>query len=363
MTASSMIQSSFRLDRGLAGNAFLLDVDLILPGQGITVLFGPSGSGKTTLLRCMAGLERVAGGVMHLGDQVWQEKDLFVPVHKRKIGYVFQEANLFPHLTAKDNIDYALSRSAAPAEKGEIEEIIELLGISSFLDRYPDELSGGEKQRVAIARALLIRPDLLLMDEPLAALDQARKQEILPYLEQLRDKFSLPVIYVTHSLQELTRLANHVVVLDEGRVMTEGPFHDVLQELSAMTGEAGEDVGTIIEGFVTERDREWNLMTVAFPGGKLSVLGREGTDNVRLRILARDVSIALSERDDSSILNRLPGVVASISDGADPALAMVHLEIGETMLAARLTRRSVAELGLSQGMHVWAQIKSVAIVQ
>ncbi|MFC7049416.1 molybdenum ABC transporter ATP-binding protein [Emcibacter nanhaiensis] len=362
MTMAPVIQSCFRLDRGQAGE-FQLDVDLRLPGQGVSVLFGPSGSGKTTLLRCMAGLERVPGGVMRLSDRVWQDGNIFIPVHKRKVGYVFQEANLFPHLTARGNINYALRRSATTAEKDEFEKVISLLGLSRFMDRYPAALSGGEKQRVAIARALLIRPDLLLMDEPLAALDQGRKQEILPYLEHLREELSLPVVYVTHSLQELTRLANHVVVLEEGRVKTEGSFHSVLQDLSGLTGEPGEDVGTIIEGSVVEREPEWQLMTVAFPGGRLCVQDREGTEDVRLRVLARDVSIALGNQTDSSILNRLPAEIDKIETRPDEALAMVYLKAGETILLARLTRRSVAELGLAAGMKVWAQIKSVAVVQ
>ncbi|WP_417321186.1 molybdenum ABC transporter ATP-binding protein [Emcibacter sp.] len=366
MSAPPNLKAVFRLERSVGKTNFHLDVNLHIPGRGITVLFGPSGSGKTTLLRCMAGLEEVMEGRMTLNDQVWQGGDFFLPVHMRKVGYIFQESNLFTHLTAWKNIDYALRRADAPAEAEEIEKLLQLLGISHLMDRYPDELSGGEKQRIAIARALLIRPDLLLMDEPLAALDQVRKQEILPYLERLREELNLPVIYVTHSLEELTRLANHVVVMEDGKIKAQGNFPADLKELalaSAETSAPAESEAAVIEGKIAAREPEWNLMTVAFPGGELRVRERDGTDTIRLRVLARDVSIALSDQRDSSILNRLPAEIAEIADGSDPALAMVYLKVGETMLVARLTRRSVAELGLVPGMKVWAQIKSVAIVQ
>ena len=239
-------------------NEFTLDVDLNLPAVGITVVFGESGSGKTTLLRCIAGLQRVAKGKLNIGDEVWQNEEIFVPTNKRPVGYVFQESSLFPHLTAFANLNYAMKRSDTTVTVGEYKNIVSLMGIEKLIDRYPHQLSGGERQRVAIARALLIKPRLLLMDEPLASLDLARKLEILPYLEKLREDFELPILYITHSIDEVARLANYLVVMSQGRVMAQGSLSDVLSRLD-LPFQLGEDTGVGVEAKVVERDTQWQL--------------------------------------------------------------------------------------------------------
>lgn len=344
-------------------DGFALDVDLRLPGTGVTALFGPSGSGKTTLLRCVAGFERAPGGFLALGDEVWQDQARFVPTHRRSIGYVFQDAALFPHLTVQGNLEFGLRRIPAGERRVSLEQAISLLGIGHLLSRKPERLSGGERQRVAIARALAVSPRLLLLDEPLAALDLARKREILPYLEQLHETLQIPVLYVTHSPDEVARLADHLVVLDEGRVFASGALADVMSRLDLPRGEE-DDAGVVLEATVAERDADWHLLCAAFPGGSLWVPdnGVAIGHRLRLRVLARDVSLALTHCEDVSILNLLPGTVKAISVGGHPAARLAQIEIGGTLLLARLTARSVHALDLGPGKPVWAQIKSVAVL-
>ncbi len=345
----------------LAYPGFALDVDLDLPGRGVTALFGQSGSGKTTLLRCIAGLER---GVGHLSvnGECWQDGDTFQPTHRRPLGYVFQEANLFAHLTVQGNLDYGMRRTTS-ADFPRHTAIIEMLGIGHLLERKPERLSGGERQRVAIARALLTEPRLLLMDEPLAALDLARKNEILPYLERLRDELEIPVFYVSHAPDEVARLADHIVVMDAGRAVAQGPLAETLARTD-LPIRLGEDAGVVFAGTVLERDPQWHLARVGFDGGELWVRdgGAPVGHAVRLRILARDVSIAHSHHDDASIMNLLPATVVEQAGEDHPALALVRLRVGNTSLLARLTRRSAHALALAPGQQVWAQIKAVALI-
>lgn len=343
---------------------FNLDVDLDLPGSGITAFFGPSGSGKTTLLRAIAGLERLAQGRLVLDGQVWQEEGFFLPPHARPLGYVFQEASLFPHLSVRANIDYGRKRSSNGLDEAALGHIIDLLGIGGLLGRKPERLSGGERQRVALARALAVGPRLLLMDEPLAALDLERKREILPYLERLRTQVSMPILYVSHAPDEVARLADHLLVLEAGQVLAQGPLEQVLADVDTPI-RLGEDAGAVIEGRVAELDGRWHLARVEFPGGGFWVrdegqaLGR----SVRLRVLARDVSIALHESSgETSILNHLAVRVSAIGQDLHPALALVRLEIEGQSLVARLTHRSVQALDLKPGMAVWAQVKAVAVI-
>lgn len=355
-----MIEARLRLAR----SAFALDVDLVLPARGVTAVFGPSGCGKTSLLRVIAGLEHAAGRVA-IDGEVWQDDatDVFVPTHRRDIGYVFQDAALFPHLTVRRNLDYGRSRVAADRRRIAHERTIELLGIAPLLDRQPATLSGGERQRVAIARALALSPRLLLMDEPLAALDAERKAEILPYLDRLHREFAMPVLYVSHALDEVARLADHLVLMEGGRTTRQGPLSDLLSRVDPPV-RLGEEVGAVFEGTVAERDPRWHLARVAFDGGELWV--RDGGaalgQRVRVRILARDVSVASSHHEDASFLNALPARVTACADEEDPALALVQLRMGGTPLLARLTRRSIDRLGLVPGLQVWAQIKAVALV-
>jgi molybdate transport system ATP-binding protein len=352
---------SIRAQFRLAYSGFALDVGLELPGRGVTALFGPSGSGKTTLLRCMAGLER-GEGRLEVNGENWQDANSFVPTHRRPLGYVFQDARLFAHLNVSRNLDYGLRRTTGTTAVSR-EAVIELLGLDSLLERLPARLSGGEQQRVAIARALLTAPRLLLMDEPLASLDLARKQEILPYLERMRDELEIPVLYVSHAADEVSRLADHIVVMEGGRALVQGPLSETLARLD-LPIRLGEDVGAVFEATVAERDAEWHLARVDFDGGELWVRdsGTALGQRVRLRILARDVSIATSRHEDVSIMNMLPATVTGHAGEDHPALVLVQLRIGNTTLLARLTRRSAARLDLAPGRKVWVQIKAVALI-
>ncbi len=358
------------LNEGIAANlavkygAFALSADLHLPGRGVIALFGPSGSGKTTLLRCIAGLERAATGHLVVNGECWQDdsRRLFLAAHRRPIGYVFQEANLFPHLTVRGNLEYGMRRVPVAERRVAWDQALELLGIAHLLERLPNALSGGERQRVGIARALLTSPRLLLLDEPLASLDVARKHEILPYLERLHDELAMPMLYVSHASDEVARLADHLVVLEQGRVLAAGPLSETLARLD-LPIRFGEETGIVLAGTVTERDAQWHLARIDFGGGSLWVrdngaaLGRR----VRVRILARDVSIA-TERFDSSISNTLAATIVAHGDDDHPALVLVRLSVGSEVLLARLTRRSAARLELCVGKEVWIQIKAVALL-
>lgn len=356
---------SIRARFELAWPGFVLDVELDLPGQGITALFGHSGSGKTTCLRAIAGLERGARGRLEVNGEVWQDdaQGVFLPTHRRALGYVFQDAALFPHLSVRDNLDYGRCRVAAAERRVSPDAAIELLGIGALLDRLPEKLSGGEKSRVAVARALLTSPRLLLMDEPLAALDHHRKQEILPYLEKLHDELEIPILYVSHAPDEVARLADHLVVLQGGRALAAGPLGETLARLD-LPIQLGEDAGAVIDAAIAERDAAWHLARVDFPGGSLWVRdnGQPIGHRVRVRVLARDVSLAHSKGEDSSILNALPAKVVAVADDTHPAMALVRLDVGNSPLLARLTKRSIAALGVREGMDVWARIKAVALI-
>jgi molybdate transport system ATP-binding protein len=352
------IHGCFRLE----WPGFSLDVDLNLPLRGVTAFFGPSGSGKTTLLRCIAGLERSPQGRLTVAGRIWQDERHWIPTHKRPLGYVFQEASLFSHLTVLGNLNYGLRRIPT-GTRVSVEHAIELLGISHLLARKPDRLSGGERQRVAIARALAVNPRLLLMDEPLAALDLKRKQEILPYLDRLHDELKIPVLYVSHAPDEVARLADHLVVMEAGRVVIDGPLAATLARLD-LPIHLGEDIGTIIEATVGEIDNQWHLMRLDFPGGHLWARdsGLSAGRRVRVRVLARDVSLA-DQLGHSSIQNVLNGIVDAIGEDEHPGLALVRLKVGEAMLVARLTKRAAFALALEPGKEVWVQVKSVALLE
>lgn len=349
-----------------------LDIDTVIPATGVTAIFGHSGSGKTSLLRCIAGLEKAQQGRLIVNECCWQDADTFLPTHKRPIGYVFQEASLFPHLTALKNLTYATKRAikhaskrADQSESSEFyQRVIEVMGIAGILNRYPSQLSGGERQRIVIARALLIQPRLLLMDEPLAALDHQRKQEILPYLERLNKSFDIPILYVSHSMDEVARLADHILVLDKGKVVAEGELTEVFSRID-LPQRLAEESGVILKGKVIEKDEHWHLMRVAFAEGHIWLpdSGETLEQEVRIRVLAKDVSLALSNHQDTSIVNRIPVTVTDIKSDQDKAMSLVRLTMGTEYVVAKLTQRSVHNLNLSLGLKVWAQIKSVAIVR
>jgi len=354
-----------RIRLALTRPAFQLSVDLTLPARGITVLFGPSGSGKTTVLRCVAGLERAGQALVRIAGEVWQDEAqrVFLPTWRRPLGYVFQEASLFEHLDVRGNLAYGLRRADPGAPALALDAVVELLGIGALMARRPHQLSGGERQRVAIARALATRPRLLLLDEPLASLDQARRQDILPWLERLRDELRVPMLYVTHAADEVARLADTLVVLDQGRVVAAGPVAEVLADVRTPVV-LGEDAGALLEGTVAERDARWHLARVAFAGGHLWLRdsGLALGQRVRLRVLARDVSLATAPARHTSIQNLLPGTVQAIAAGAHPSQALVRVALGESVLLARVTARAVDALRLAPGTPVWAQVKTVALV-
>lgn len=352
------ITARFRLDY----DAFRLAVDLCLPGSGVTVLFGPSGSGKTTLLRCIAGLQRAPQGFLAVNGHIWQDSDkgLFLPTHKRSLGYVFQEANLFPHLSVAGNLQFGLKRIGQSAT--DLTHILELLGIAHLLERMPDRLSGGERQRVAIARALALNPQILLMDEPLAALDFKRKQEILPYLSQLHRELHIPVLYVTHSQQEVAQLADHLVVMEEGRTLAAGPLAETLSRLDMPLAQ-NREASTVWQVAVAGHEAIYHLTQVAFAGGTLnlpSLAAKIGTP-LRIQIYARDVSITLQAGAATSILNVLPATVTGIADD-DSGQSVIGLQVGNQPLLAHITRKSAVLLGLQLGMPVYVQIKGTSIL-
>ena len=353
---------SLHLQFNLTRADFALDVDLQLPGRGVTALFGPSGCGKTTLLRCIAGLERASGSLM-VNEHLWQDATHFTPTHQRAIGYVFQEASLFPHLSVRGNLQYGMKRASGNGTV-EIDPIIDLLGIRALLDRKPDGLSGGERQRVAIARALAVDPKLLLMDEPLAALDLKRKQEILPYLDRLQATLEIPILYVTHSPDEVVRLAHHLVVMDAGTVVASGELADTLSQLD-LPVKLGQEAGVVIESVVGSIESQWHLTRMDFDGGSVWIRdpGLAPRAKARVRILASDVSLAREQPGKSSIQNVLQGQIDAMRDDEHPGLVLVRVKVGGTALLARVTKRAVSELALMPGDTVWTQVKSVALAR
>lgn len=360
-------------DLRLSLPGFELDVSLRLPARGVTVLWGPSGCGKTTVLRALAGLTRAQGRVA-LGEQVWQDDAAgrWLPTHRRALGYVFQDAHLFAHLDVRDNLLYGHSRRAKGALGTELAEAVTLMGIEHLLARRPAGLSGGERQRVAIARALLSAPQWLLMDEPLSALDAARKAEILPYLERLARRSGLPILYVTHALDEAARLADHMVLMQDGRVTAAGGLAEMLSRLDLPTTRLDE-AGVVLDANVVAHEPEHGQTQLSVAGWPMWV-ARSGCDvgeAVRVRVAARDVSVALSLANDSSILHILPATVEAIrDDGVDAVMLQLRLQAHEQvhaltpgpLLLARVTRRSCERLALQVGRAVFAQVKGVALV-
>jgi len=354
------IQARFKLDYG----DFKLDVDLKLPGTGITVLFGHSGSGKTTLLRCIAGLQHAPQGFLVINGNVWQdsEHDVFLPTYKRSLGYVFQEANLFPHLTVAGNLQFGLKRIAKSSGTVDLQHIVELLGIDHLLQRMPERLSGGERQRVAIARALALNPEVLLMDEPLASLDFKRKQEILPFLSRLHQQLNIPVLYVTHSQQEVAQLADYLVILAEGRALASGSLAETLSRLDVPLAQDRE-AATVWQAAIVEHEADYHLTRVEFAGGSLSLTAIDAPIGTQLRvqIYARDVSIALKAPAATSILNVLPATITGIADDHG-GQTVVRLQVGNQPLLAHITHKSAMLLGLKLDMPVYVQIKGTSIL-
>ncbi|MGP1629566.1 MAG: molybdenum ABC transporter ATP-binding protein [Giesbergeria sp.] len=350
---------------------FTLDVDLRLPERGFIALFGPSGCGKTTCLRALAGLERAHPGKVRVGSSIWQDDDagIWLPTHQRALGYVFQEASLFEHLSVRGNIAYAQKRVGtaqrdAPAHASvAVQHAIDLLGLAALMERRPATLSGGERQRVAIARALAAQPRVLLMDEPLAALDAGRKAELLPYLEALQRTLAIPVLYVSHALDEVARLATHMVLLEAGRVRASGSTQELMARLDLPLAQ-GDTAATIVEGTLVHHDAAEHLSTLAFAGGELlvsSTTARPAGQQLRVRIQARDVSLTLERQTGTSILNILAATVVELREDS-PGQWMVALDAGGTRLLARITQRSLQALRIAPGLALYAQVKGVALL-
>jgi len=356
----SGIRAQFVLQR----DSFALNAEFSAPAAGVIALFGPSGSGKTTLLRCIAGLER-AQGSLHVNGETWQDEKTFMPVHRRPLGYVFQEASLFPHLSVRANLEYGYKRIAPAERRVQLEQVVEWMGLRHLIARGDvASLSGGERQRVAIGRALLTSPRILLMDEPLSALDTNSKQEILPYLERLHRELNIPVLYVSHAMDEVARLADHLVLMEKGRVIASGTLHETLARLDLPTAHF-DDAGAVIEAVVAQQDETYHLTRVDFAGAHLWVSKVDlpfGT-RIRARVLARDVSIATQAPQGSSINNILNARIDELCDEG-PDKVIVRMKVGDSnTLLARITRRSRDHLGLQVGMYVCAQVKSVALKQ
>ncbi len=333
-----------RVRHALSKGTFELDVDVDVPDTGVTGVFGESGAGKTTLLRCIAGLER-------------SSHDTGLPPHRRNVGYVFQRPALFPHLDVQANIDYGARR--ATSARVDANQVVEILGLEELLDRKPATLSGGQAQRVAIAAALLRSPDLVLMDEPLASLDQARKDELLPYFDRLREELSVPVIYVSHDIDEISRLCDHLVVLDAGKVVAAGDLVDLLA-FADVPQLGGSNAGVVLWGKPV--DTEDGLTRFDFGDGEIWAPGDFTSESValRLRISANDVSICRERPNETTILNVLSATVDNVRTD-DDATMIVRLGLGNQNLLARVTRRSVARLNLAEGDRVFAQVKSVTV--
>ena len=362
-----MIEASLRLPRG----AFTLDVALRLPATGVSALFGPSGCGKTTLLRCLAGLEHAPGGRVIVDGETWQDDaaGVFVPTHQRAVGVVFQEASLFEHLDVRANVEFGWKRLAPAQRRVCVDDAVAWTGIEPLLRRSTTGLSGGERQRVAIARALAVSPRVLLMDEPLAALDAARKAEILPAIERLNELSGITIVYVSHAIAEVARLADHVVLMDAGKAIASGAIADLLSRLD-LPLPPGEEPGVVLPGEVGALDAPWHLARLDVPGA--SFWTRDPAlpigHRIRLRVLARDVSLSLVAQADSSIVNQIPATVEAIADDAHPSQVLVRLRTRDGLgqdasaLLARVTRRSAQALALAPGQPVWAMVKSVALL-
>lgn len=345
----------------IALDDFTLAIDEQINSEGITAIFGASGSGKTSLLRMIAGLDQYANSRVVFKKQVWQDSHHFLPVNNRKIGYVFQQSNLFNHLNVKGNIDYAIKRSQNLGL--DVKDIIDLLDIGHLLNRSCLHLSGGERQRVAITRALASDPQLLLMDEPLSSLDEERKNEFYPYLDRLHKTLKIPVIYVSHSRQEIARLADDVLLLNSGQVSERGSVAEMFSRLnSPLTNQY--DAESVFDATILKQDESNFLTTVNASIGELCVnqLSLKIDSEVRIRIAARDISISLDKPVTSSIQNILAAVIDDYTE-MPMGQVMLSLQLGEGKLLSKITRQSFYRLGLEKGIKVFAQVKGVAVLK
>ncbi len=353
---------SLNLDFSFQRDSFSLQVATQIKTEGVTGIYGPSGCGKTTLLKCIAGLEPVSQGEILFNQQPWTKNKRSLPIEKRSIGFVFQEASLFPHLNIQQNLDYGLSRSRKKAQQFKFDDVVSLLGIGELLHRETAFLSGGEKQRVAIARAILSQPQLLLMDEPMASLDQKSKSEILPCLKKLHKALNLPVIYVSHSAEEIARLADELIIMQKGRVKAHDSLVQLLSDISSPLSEQ-DQCFVVLDCVVSQINKNFHLASLAFDNQQLKIPMSDfkAGQKVRVSIHAKDVSLCLSPPQDSSILNILPvTIVAMQPDNAGQVL--VRLQAGQQFLLARISEYSCQQMSLTDGLNLYAQIKAIALV-
>ncbi|MDX1723856.1 MAG: molybdenum ABC transporter ATP-binding protein [Pseudomonas sp.] len=357
------IQARFKVEHA----GFTLDVELNLPGRGVSALFGHSGSGKTSCLRCFAGLDQPSEGYLQVNGELWQDsaQGIFVPAHQRAVGYVFQDANLFAHLSVRRNLEYGLKRIPAAQRRIALEQAVDLLGIGHLLQRLPGNLSGGEQQRIGIARALLTSPRLLLLDEPLASLDLKRKQEVLPYLERLHEELEIPIVYVSHSPDEVARLADHLVLLEDGQVQASGPLKETLLR-SDLPFLFEDDAEAVVDGIVSHYEPDYRLLSIRLGGTdamlQLTHAPLAAGKPVRVKVKARDVSLSLDKARDTSLLNLLPARVEHWLTLANQAQMLVSLRVGDERMIARITRYSFDKLGIHAQQALWVQIKSVSLL-
>jgi len=347
----------------LSRGAWVLNAAFELPTPGVMALFGRSGCGKTTLVNIIAGLLNPDVGRLELDgvELLDSGRGLRVPAERRRIGYVFQDARLFPHLSVAGNLRYARKRSDGPAYV-DLDAAVQLLDLSDLMDRRTHQLSGGERQRVAIARALLSQPRLLLLDEPMAALDHARREELLPYLEALRDRLAIPMVYVTHRFDEVLRLATHLVLMEAGRVLAQGEIGHMSLDPHLRTLVGRDEVGAIIRGTVLGADSSSRLTRVRVGHGELNLQapGLAAGTALRVQLLARDIIVSTQAPQYLSVRNSLAGTVKCIDDD-DADSDLVTIDVGGTDILARITKAATRELALRPGMRAWALVKSVSL--
>lgn len=356
-----LLEAKFQMDFP----EFNLDVELNFPARGVTVVFGPSGSGKTTLLRCLSGLERAPSGYLKLAGQVWQDEGIFIPVQERKIGLVFQESRLLPHLSIQENLLYGYHRTL-PAERNlQLDEVVQVLNLEALLKRRPENLSGGERQRVAIGRALLTSPKLLLMDEPLASLDMQLKAEIIPFIKRIENEFKTPIVYVTHSMSEVLQLVDTMVILKSGKVENIGSVEEVFSDVRSREVIGDEQLGAVLETSVAEHDDEFGLTKLDFMGQVLHVPRQSIPvgQSLRVHIHSKDVSLStVPPTGVTSVLNILRAKVKRVGD-LDPKGYSVDIELdaGRPILAT-ITRKSLANLSLQTDQTIYAHIKAIKMM-
>ncbi len=340
---------------------FSIDAEFTIPSKGVLGIFGHSGSGKTTLLRCVAGLEKNVTGRIEVNGETWLSSKKNLSSQQRNVGYIFQESRLFPHLSVGKNLQYGCRRNSASQNSIDREHLLELLNIGHLLERRPFQLSGGEKQRVAIGRALLKNPQMLLLDEPLASLDQKRKQEILPFLDKLHEELNIPMLYVSHSLGEVSRLCDHMLVLEQGRAVFKGNIHDTLVSPESPLA-AANNAAAVLEGNVSKQEKNFLLSTIHTNNG--TALQIQGIlpigQKVRLRVRASDISLSKTVATDSSILNIIEGVITAIIEERD-AHILLQLVANEDILLSCISKKSYQSLQLGINQSIFMQIKAVSI--